>query len=82
MVIIRFGNKDHFSKLNGKKIVLLTATIISPSMKSLIDEFSKRYTNVEHIMYDAIPYDGILNANKILLVFVQYQVTILIKLIL
>ena len=55
--------RDHFSKLKGKKIVLLTATIISPSLKSLIDKFSKSYTNVEHIMYDSIPYDGILNAN-------------------
>ncbi len=56
--------KDRLSKLNGKKIVLLTSTIISPSTISIIDSFSKKYSNVEHIMYDAIPYDGILNANK------------------
>ena len=56
--------KDRLSKLNGKKIVLLTSTIISPSIKSIIDEFTERYSKVEHIMYDAIPYDGMLNANK------------------
>ncbi len=56
--------KDRLSNLNGKKIVLLTSTIISPSTISIIDSFSKKYSNVEHIMYDAIPYDGILNANK------------------
>ena len=55
--------KDKLSNMNDKKIVLLTATIFSPSLKSIIDSFSKRYDNVEHIMYDAIPYDGMLNAN-------------------
>ena len=55
--------KDRLSKIDGKKIILLTSTIISPSLKSLINKFSKNYSNVEHIMYDSIPYDGILNAN-------------------
>ena len=55
--------KDRLSKLNGKKIVLLTSTIISPSFKSLVNKFSKKYSNVEHIMYDSIPFDGMLNAN-------------------
>ena len=56
--------KDRLSKLNGQKIVLLTSTIISPSIKSIFDKFSTRYSNVEHIMYDAVPYDGMLNANR------------------
>ena len=51
------------SNLNGKKIVLLTSTIISPSLNSIVDKFSGKYSNVEHIMYDSVPYDGILNAN-------------------
>ena len=55
--------KDRLSNINGKKIVLLTATIISPSFKSILNRFSQRYDNVEHIMYDSIPYDGMLNAN-------------------
>ena len=55
--------KTRLSKITGKKIVFLTATIISPSLKSLLDKFSLKYPNFEHIMYDSIPYDGILNAN-------------------
>ena len=42
--------KERLSNIKSKKIVLLTATIISPSIKSLLDQFSKRYNNVEHIM--------------------------------
>ena len=56
--------KDRLTKMNGKKIVLLTSTILSPSMKNIFNDFSKTYANVEHIMYDSIPYDGILDANK------------------
>jgi molybdopterin-containing oxidoreductase family iron-sulfur binding subunit len=56
--------KDRLSKITDKKIILLTATILSPSIISLVETFSKKYTNVEHIMYDAVPYDGILNANE------------------
>jgi len=51
------------SAIQDKKIVLLTSTILSPSLKNIINEFSLKHANVEHIMYDAIPYDGILNAN-------------------
>ena len=56
--------KERFAKLDGKKIVFLTSTIISPSLKSIFTDFSKQYPNVEHVMYDSVPYDGILNANK------------------
>ena len=56
--------KDRLSKIKDKKIILLTATILSPSIIKLIDNFSKKYKNVEHIMYDSVPYDGILNANE------------------
>ena len=57
--------KDKLSSIRDKKIVLLTGTILSPSIFSLIKEFSLRYKNVEHIMYDAVPYDGVLDANEI-----------------
>jgi len=57
--------KDKLSSIRDKKIVLLTGTILSPSIFSLIKDFSLRYKNVEHIMYDAVPYDGILDANEI-----------------
>ena len=49
---------------NDKKIVILSSTLISPTQKKLIKEFWGEYNNVEHIMIDSIPYDGILNANQ------------------
>ena len=49
---------------NDKKIVILSSTLISPTQKKLIKEFEGEYNNVEHIMIDSIPYDGILNANQ------------------
>ena len=52
------------SEIKDKKIVLLTSTILSPSLKNIISDFSLKYSNVEHIMYDAVPYDGMLNANN------------------
>ena len=55
--------KTRLSKIRSKKIVLLTTTIISPSFKSILDKFSLKHPNFEHIMYDSIAYDGILNAN-------------------
>ena len=46
------------------KIVLLTGTIISPTTKAAIANFKLKYPTAEHIQYDAISYDGILNANE------------------
>ncbi len=42
--------------LNGtdKSIVLLTQTFASPSTSKLISEFKQKYTNVSHVVYDAI----------------------------
>jgi len=49
---------------NDKKIVILSSTLISPTQKTLIKEFGEEYNNVEHIMIDSIPFDGILDANQ------------------
>ncbi len=38
----------------GKDIVLLTQTYASPSTAKLIAEFSAKYANVRHVVYDAI----------------------------
>ncbi len=38
----------------GKTIVLLTQTFASPSTEKLISEFKSKYSNVEHVVYDAI----------------------------
>ncbi len=55
------------SKLNSiaasnKDIVLLTQTYASPSTSRLIAEFSQKYTNVRHVVYDAISETAALDA--------------------
>ena len=56
--------KEKLSKLDGKAIALLTSSILSPSTKEILKEFSNKYDNVRHVMIDSTPYDGILDANK------------------
>ncbi len=48
--------------LNGKKIVLLTQSMPSPSTNKLIAEFSSKYGNVSHVTYDAISETATLDA--------------------
>ncbi len=48
-----------------KRKVILSSTIISPSTKKLLSEFSERYPEIEHIMYDDISYSGMREANRI-----------------
>ncbi len=47
----------------GKRIVLLTNTIISPSILSAVADLKAKYATVEHVQYDTISYSGITNAN-------------------
>ncbi len=47
----------------GKKTVLLTSTVISPSAKAAISAFQTKYGNVSHVQYDSISYSGLTNAN-------------------
>ena len=58
---------DQLSKLSqqGKIIILLTSTIISPSTKSVIKEFLNTYPTARHVQYDSISASGILEANKL-----------------
>ncbi|HIG32883.1 MAG TPA: 4Fe-4S dicluster domain-containing protein [Flavobacteriales bacterium] len=51
-------------KNNGGTIAILSSTIISPSTKRLIAEFSSAYGNVRHIQMDAVSYSGLLDANE------------------
>ncbi|TBW30145.1 TAT-variant-translocated molybdopterin oxidoreductase [Gramella sp. KN1008] len=46
---------------NGE-IVLLTQTFASPSTSKLIQEFSSKYGNVRHVVYDTVSEDAALNA--------------------
>ena len=48
----------------GGTIAILSATVISPSTKSLIADFSAKYNNVKHIQMDAVSYSGMLDANE------------------
>ncbi|WP_162055745.1 TAT-variant-translocated molybdopterin oxidoreductase [Pontibacter pamirensis] len=45
------------------KVAFVSATIISPSTKKLIDEFGARFNNFEHVTYDANSAYGLLSAN-------------------
>ncbi len=47
----------------SKGIAILSSTIISPSTKAAIAEFSAKYKNVRHVTYDSISYSGMLKAN-------------------
>ena len=50
--------------VNAKKeVVILSATIISPTTKAAIAELSNKY-GAKHVTYDAISYSGMLQANK------------------
>lgn len=47
----------------GGAIRILSSTIISPSTKAVIADFTAKYPTTKHISYDAISYSGIAKAN-------------------
>lgn len=49
-------------KNTGKQVALLTQTYASPSTSRLITAFKETYGNVNHVIYDAISEDAVLNA--------------------
>ena len=60
---------DAFDKMagaaiTGKTVVLLTATVNSPSTQQIINEFLAKYPNSRHVQYDAVSYSGMLLANE------------------
>lgn len=62
-------DKDISTKLagiasSGGAIRILTSSITSPSTINAVGEFVKKYTNVQHISYDAISASGIIKANE------------------
>ncbi|WP_317898562.1 TAT-variant-translocated molybdopterin oxidoreductase [Aurantibacillus circumpalustris] len=50
--------------LNGATIRILTSTIISPSTKAVIAEFTDKHPNTKHVTYDAISHNALTLANK------------------
>lgn len=47
----------------GKPIVLLTNTVISPSIKAAVAVLNEKFPTVRHVQYDTVSYSGLTNAN-------------------
>ncbi|MEL0183996.1 MAG: TAT-variant-translocated molybdopterin oxidoreductase, partial [Bacteroidota bacterium] len=52
-------------KASNKRVVLLTQTFASPTTENIIKNFTEKYPNVEHIIYDAISDSKALDAFEI-----------------
>jgi MoCo/4Fe-4S cofactor protein with predicted Tat translocation signal len=48
----------------GKALVLLTATINSPTTQDIITQFLTKYPGSRHVQYDAVSYSGMILANE------------------
>lgn len=48
---------------SAKGIAIVSSTIISPSTLRAIGKFKSKFGNVQHVMYDAVSYSGILKAH-------------------
>lgn len=48
---------------SGKKVAILSSTIISPSTKKAIGEFITKFPNTEHIVHDVVSYSALPKAN-------------------
>ncbi|MDQ3045939.1 MAG: TAT-variant-translocated molybdopterin oxidoreductase, partial [Bacteroidota bacterium] len=57
------GTKLAAAAAKGGAIRILSSTIISPSTKAVIAEFTAKYPSTKHITYDAVSYSGIAKAN-------------------
>ncbi|MEO8795002.1 MAG: 4Fe-4S dicluster domain-containing protein, partial [Daejeonella sp.] len=49
---------------SGKKIRIVSSTIMSPSTNAVIADFVAQYPNTKHIQRDSVSYSGILKANE------------------
>lgn len=48
----------------GKKIAIISSTVISPATNKVISDFAAKYPTTVHITYDAISYSAIADANE------------------
>jgi MoCo/4Fe-4S cofactor protein with predicted Tat translocation signal len=55
---------ESLATVAGKVLVLLTATIHSPSTLQIISEFLAKYPGSRHVQYDEVSYSGMLLANE------------------
>lgn len=63
-------DEDVIKKLNsiagsGKRTVILSSSIISPSTWAVINQFSQHFGNVDVVEYDPVSYASVREANKI-----------------
>jgi molybdopterin-containing oxidoreductase family iron-sulfur binding subunit len=56
--------KEALAANAGKPAYLLTGSILSPTTKDIISQFTAKYPNVKHVVYDPISYSGMLLANE------------------
>lgn len=56
---------DAVTAQGSKSVVLLTATINSPSTLQIISEFLAKYPGSRHVQYDTVSYSGMLQANEL-----------------
>jgi MoCo/4Fe-4S cofactor protein with predicted Tat translocation signal len=58
LIVSELGN------LGSGSIVILTTSVLSPSVSQAIADFIKAHPNSRHVVYDAVSYNGMLTANK------------------
>lgn len=49
---------------NAKNVVVISNTVLSPTAKAAIDEFSQKYPGTKHVSYDPVSSAAILEANE------------------
>jgi MoCo/4Fe-4S cofactor protein with predicted Tat translocation signal len=49
---------------SGDEIAILSSSIISPSMKQAIKDFQQKYPSTKWVVYDAVSFSAMLEANK------------------
>ena len=54
----------HTLKSDGKEVILMTSTIISPATIKLINEFTATFPNVKWVKYDPLPFSAMREANQ------------------
>ncbi|MBL7766733.1 MAG: TAT-variant-translocated molybdopterin oxidoreductase [Chitinophagaceae bacterium] len=54
---------DALNGMGGAPLYIVTSTINSASTASAVAQFAAKYPNTKHVMYDAISYSGLLDAN-------------------
>ncbi len=61
---IEIAQKISEVQTSGKKIVILSDTVHSPSALKAVADFKAKYSNVEHVSYNAVSYSSIIEANE------------------